>query len=88
MPITVNPHVALWLQKMQVLPEDIKISKQTPFEFPFNQQIYLENGYHIGRLLRNVLKMNGNTAEGLLRIRKIAYLTSNENWHILKYISL
>jgi len=77
MPILTSPQVAIWLQKIQILPEDLKISKSEPYEFAYNQQIYLENGYLIGQLLRNVLKMNGNTAEGLLRIRKIAYLTSN-----------
>ena len=62
MPILTSPQVALWLQRMHVLPEEEKINKHEPYEFSYNQQIYLENGYLLGQLLRNVLKMNGNTA--------------------------
>ena len=42
----------------------------------------------IGKILRNVVKASGQTVEGLYRIRKIAYITSNENWRILGYIDI
>ena len=61
MPILTSPQVALWLQRLHVLSSEEKINKHEPYEFPYNHQIYLENGYLIGQLLRTRLKMNGNT---------------------------
>jgi hypothetical protein len=47
------------------------------WEISYNDQIYLENGYLIGRLLRSILKAKGMSSDALMRIRKIAHISSN-----------
>lgn len=54
------------------------------WEVSYNDQIYLENGFLIGRLLRSILKARGMSSDALARIRKIAHISSNENWRIIK----
>ncbi len=46
-------------------------------ELSYNDQIYLENGYLVAQLLRKILRESGTSSEGLMRVRKIAYLSSN-----------
>ncbi len=57
------------------------------WEISYNDQIYLENGYLIGRLLRSILKSKGMSSQALMRIRKIAHISSNENWLIIKEVA-
>lgn len=75
MPLKLSFSVAHWLNSKQLLkPEP---SEGNNWEVSYNDQLYLENGFLIGQLLRVILKEKGHTSEGLMRIRKIAHISSN-----------
>lgn len=52
-------------------------------EVCYDDQIYLENGYLVGVLLREILKEHELWGEKLGKVRKIAVLRQNENWAIV-----
>ena len=76
MPLIIQARTAKWLSGINVIVLDKKIAGEM-FEMSYNDQIYCENGYLIGKILRSVVKASGRTVEGLYRIRKIAVITSN-----------
>ncbi len=80
MPIEVSPAVSKWLQQLKITSSELSSSA---FELSYNDQIYFENGYLVAQLLRAVLSKSGHRGQALLRIRKIAHISSNENWRIL-----
>jgi hypothetical protein len=75
MPLQLSWWVAQWLQRMAII--EGKVRKGEEHELTFNEQIEFENGYLVARLLKALLRESGSTAEGLLRVRKIAYISSN-----------
>lgn len=84
MPVEVEPHTARWLQSLALISTPHMLAHGT-LELAYNDQIYILNGYLIAQILKSVLKHSGNSVEGLMRVRKIAHICSNENWRILKY---
>ena len=84
MPIEVSPSVSKWLQQLKVVTAEPGQSSGS-YELSYNDQIYFENGYLVAQVPRAVLSKSGHRGQGLLRIRKIAHISSNENWRILMY---
>ena len=51
--------------------------KQNIIEVPYDEEIYLQNGYLIGFALRKFVKPYSDEYQELLKVRKIALLTSS-----------
>ena len=60
MPLIVPTHTAKWLLTLKAITVDKPITGEV-FELSYNDQIYLENGYLIGKVLRAVIKASGET---------------------------
>lgn len=83
MPLRLPLSVARWMASLGLLKGEPRSSDE--WEVSFDDQLYLENGYLVGQLLRIILQARGHTSDSLLRIRKIAHISSNENWRIVEY---
>ena len=82
MPVEIQPQTARWLQSLLLISPPHLLTHGT-LSLTYNDELYLKNGYLIAQILKSVLKSSGGTVDGLMRVRKIAYITSNENWRIL-----
>ena len=76
MPVLVSASTAKWLQQLAIITSLTPLTG-SQYELSYNDQIYLENGFLIAKLLRVLLKTSGSSVEGLLKVRKIAYISSN-----------
>jgi hypothetical protein len=78
MPVLLFVNTYSWLKKIGVFKADpIKTQKQEVFEVPYDEEIYLQNGYSIGVTLRKFVKPYSPQYQELLQIRKIATLKSS-----------
>lgn len=75
MPVHVRSVIGAWLKELGLV-DNLQI-EDGQLEISYNDQIYLENGFLIGRLLRSILKSKGMGSDALMRIRKIAHISSN-----------
>jgi hypothetical protein len=84
MPLRLPLSVARWMASLGLLKGEPRSTDE--WEVSFDDQLYLENGYLVGQLLRIILQARGHASDSLLRIRKIAHISSNENWRIVEYL--
>lgn len=76
MPVVISVRTGRWLGSLKLISGE-RVVGNGKVELSYNDQIYLENGYLVAQLLRKILRESGTSSEGLMRVRKIAYLSSN-----------
>lgn len=75
MPLILSLSLVKWLKGFHLIQGEVSSNGQC--EISYNDQLYFENGYSIGQLLKDILKTKGFTSEALMRVRKIAHISSN-----------
>jgi hypothetical protein len=78
MPVYLNAKIYDWFKQIGVFRnEPITTRNQNIIEVPYDEEIYLQNGYLIGFALRKFVKPYSDEYQELLKVRKIALLTSS-----------
>lgn len=92
MKLELSKAVCLWLRELGIIHDPIQGTalliaeeSQEHASVSFDEQIYFENGWLMGRILKHIERDYKIGLRHLGRIRKITVLKEHENWQIIWY---